>query len=273
MQASTFRFDVYQSFAYNSFLKMLAYRMRYVTGILTYVIFVSVHYFIWQAVFSSSVAGQEINGFSLNEMVSYIVIAWISRSLYFSNIDYEINQLVVTGDIRNALLRPVSFQLMMLSSAMGECLFRALFFALPVATTLLLIYDIQAPVSFNNFILFILATVLSFLIMVQLNFVVGLLSFSIKSIRGIIQAKYYIVQLCSGLLLPLTFFPDSIERVLEMLPFQLIAYFPLQLYLGKIDSAQILQGFILGFIWFLVLSITGKVFWNRAINKLTHQGG
>ena len=46
-------FELYEAFIRNSFLKMLAYRLRYYTGIITYLLFVSVYYFIWSAVYAS----------------------------------------------------------------------------------------------------------------------------------------------------------------------------------------------------------------------------
>ncbi len=49
---------------------MLAYRMRYFTGILTYLLFVTVHYFIWQAIFSQKAPGELINGFTFTTMVT-----------------------------------------------------------------------------------------------------------------------------------------------------------------------------------------------------------
>ena len=49
------RLWVYTAFLRNAFLNMLAYRLRYYTGIVTYFMFVSVHFFIWQAIFSGEV--------------------------------------------------------------------------------------------------------------------------------------------------------------------------------------------------------------------------
>ena len=42
----------YGGFARVGFVNILAFRLRYFTGILTYLINVTVYYFIWSAVFS-----------------------------------------------------------------------------------------------------------------------------------------------------------------------------------------------------------------------------
>lgn len=267
------RFFVYLSFIRNAFLTMLAYRLRYFTGIITYLLFVSVHYFIWQAVFANQPDGAFINGFTLTEMVTYISVAWISRSLYFSNIDYDIDEMVRSGEIAIYLLRPVNFQLMMLAKAFGESIFRAFFFTVPVGIVITAVFPISLPASGYDFFLFCASTVMAFFILAQFNFIVGLSAFALKSITGLIQAKYYIVQICSGLLIPLAFFPDWAEQILRLLPFQTIASIPLQFYLGKIPDSEIASAFLLQLFWLVMLTILGKLLWQKALAKLTLQGG
>lgn len=265
-------FALYYSFIHNAFLKMLAYRLRYFTGIITYLIFVSVHYFIWQAVYANQPAGAEINGFTLSEMVTYVAVGWVARSLYFSNIDVEIETHVRSGQIGIYLLRPVNYQLMHISQALGESLFRLFFFTIPISIVIFSLFPVQFP-SFTNAILFAIATFLGFLIMAQINFLIGMLAFSFKSIDGVMRAKYYLIQLLSGLLLPLTFFPMALQSVLDVLPFKMIAFVPLQMYLGKVSVENALSMFFQESSWFLALVAVGQVFWKRAFAKLTVQGG
>jgi ABC-2 type transport system permease protein len=252
---------------------MLAYRLRYVTGILTYLLFVSVNFFIWDAVFAGRSAQETIHGYTLEEMVTYIVVAWVSRSLYHSNIDYEINELVRSGDVRNYLLRPVNFQMLMLSQALGETIFRAAFFTLPVGLVIIWLFPIQAPVNSSALAWFTVATLVAFFILVNVNFIVGMLAFRFKSVIGLIMAKYQIVLLCSGLLLPLPFFPSWARDILEWLPFQAITYIPLQVYLGKLPANELMAdlGFQAG--WCILLFIAGHYSWKRAFARLSVQGG
>lgn len=264
---------VYNGFIRNSFMNMLAYRMRYYTGILTYLLFVSVHYFIWNATFAGKAPGETINGFTLPEMITYIVVGWVSRSLYFSDIDYDIDEIARTGQIGIYLLRPVDFQTMMIVSAFGSCLFRAVFFTLPVAICILSLFPVSLPPNWMSFFLFCLSTLGAFILLAEINFLVGLLAFSLKSISGFIRAKYYIVQLCSGLLIPFTFFPGWAQKILEWLPFQGLTYIPVGMYLGKFSGAEIVQAFATQIGWTLLLAILGKYFWDRAVAKLTVQGG
>ncbi len=264
---------VYSTFIRNAFLAMLAYRLRYYTGIVTYLLFVSVHYFIWRAVFADLPADAKIHGFSLSEMITYVSVAWIARSLYFSNIDEEVDDLVRTGQISIYLLRPVSFHAMMMSQAAGESLFRLCFFSLPIGLVILWAFPVSPPETISAFLLFLIATAGSFVILAELNFLVGLLAFATKSTQGVMRAKYYLVQLLSGLLLPLTFFPPAMQRVLEWLPFKAITYVPLTLYLGKAPGGQIAILLSEQLLWCVVFIALSEYFWSRATASLTLQGG
>ena len=265
--------SIYGAFARNAFLSMLAYRMRYFTGIFTYMLFVAVHYFIWLAVFDNQPEGATINGFTLTQMITYVTVGWIARTAYFTDIDYEIDELVKTGEISVYLLRPVNFQLMIIAKAVGQSLYRVSLFTIPVGAVLLIIFPVSPPENINDLLMFFLATFVGFLILVEINFIVGLLAFSFKSITGLIRAKYFLVQLASGLLLPLVFFPDWLRVPLELLPFQTIAYIPLRFYLGKIDQTEIASVLLFQLFWIVVLLILGKIVWERALVKLTLQGG
>ena len=54
---------------------------------MTYLINVTVYYFIWRAVFAPP--GALIAGFSLPQMLTYVSVGWIMRSFYWNTIDQE----------------------------------------------------------------------------------------------------------------------------------------------------------------------------------------
>lgn len=267
----------YLAFMRSALLGMLAYRLRYFTGILTYLLYVSIHYFIWAAVFSSGASEPDknlvLNGFTLSDMVTYITVAWIARSMCFSNIDWDMEELVKTGQISIYLLRPVNFLGMMLSQAAGELLFRLVFFTVPISIVIYLLFPIAPPAGTAAFALFLITSLLGFLVMAEFNFLVGIAALYFKSIGGLIQSKHYLIQLFSGLLIPLPFFPPWAEVVLKALPFQVITFMPLQFYLGKIAPDQALPALLQAVGWVAALYIMGQLLWQAAISRLSVQGG
>ena len=170
-------------------------------------------------------------------MITYVSVGWMIRSFYWNTIDQEMAYEVIEGKIAMDLIKPVSVQWMWISRAIGESAFRLGLLTLPTAVVVALVFPVQGPASRENFLLFLVAVFGSFFLMAAINFMIGTCAIPLKSILALIRAKYWLIELLSGLLIPMTFFPDRVQKVLAWLPFEHIAYTPLQIYLGKLDRA------------------------------------
>jgi ABC-2 type transport system permease protein len=260
----------YVEFSRVGFVNILAFRLRYFTGIITYFLNVTVYYFIWTAVFRSS---SSLAGYTLAQMIAYVSVGWIIRSFYWNTIDQEMAYEVIEGKIAMDFIKPVSIQWMWISRAMGESAFRLGLLTLPTAVILALVFPIQGPASRENFLLFIAAVVGSFFLMAAINFMIGTCAIPLKSILALIRAKYWLIELLSGLLIPIAFFPQKFQRVMAWLPFEHIANTPLQIYLGKLDRAQAWRALGTQWLWVIALLILAHVWWDRASRKITIHGG
>ncbi|MGC1913287.1 MAG: ABC-2 family transporter protein, partial [Candidatus Acidiferrales bacterium] len=107
MSALTEALVPYVEFSRVGFVNILAFRLRYFTGIVTYFLNVTVYYFIWTAVFRSS---PTIAGYTLEQMLTYVSVGWIIRSFYWNTIDQEMAYEVIEGKIAMDLIKPVSVQ-------------------------------------------------------------------------------------------------------------------------------------------------------------------
>ena len=262
---------VYREFVRIGFVNILAFRLRYYTGIITYLINVTVYFFIWRAVFANATG--PIAGFSLPQILTYVSAGWILRSFYWNTIDQEMAYEVIEGKIAMDLIKPVSMQWMWISRAMGESAFRLGLLTVPVAIVVALVFPVQGPASRADFGLFLLSVLGSFFLMGAINFMIGTCAIPLQSILALIRAKFWLIELLSGLLIPMSFFPDRIQRVLAWLPFEHIAFTPLQIYLGKLDRATAWR--MLGIQWFWVVALLAlaHLWWARASEKITIHGG
>jgi len=261
----------YAEFVRIGFVNILAFRLRYYTGIITYLINVTVYYFIWRAVFANATGS--IAGFSLPQILTYVSVGWILRSFYWNTIDQEMAYEVLEGKIAMDLIKPVSVQWMWLARAMGESAFRLILLTAPTAIIVTLLFPVNPPSSKFNFALFFLAAIGSFLIMGALNFIIGTCAIPLTSILALIRAKFWLIELLSGLLIPLSFFPHPLQVVSSWLPFEHIAATPLQIYLGRLGLAQSLRLLFLEYFWVVVLLLLGHLWWLRATRKITIHGG
>ncbi|PYU95796.1 MAG: daunorubicin ABC transporter permease [Acidobacteria bacterium] len=260
----------YGEFVRVGFVNTLAYRLRYYTGIVTYFIYVSVYYFIWKAIFTHSA---RIEGFDFSQILTYIAVGWVIRSFYFNNIDQDMAQQVMEGKLAMDLIKPVNTQAMYVAQALGEALFRLVLLTAPAAVVLMLVYPLRRPASFEHFAAFFASVVFSFFIVAGINFAVGTLAIRLKSILGLLRAKYFLLELFSGLLLPISFFPRAAQKLLAAMPFQYISYVPVLIYLGKINGSGIWTALGLQLFWVAALLLVGDMMWRWSSRKITIQGG
>jgi len=261
---------LYLEFARVGFVNTLAYRLRYFTGIVTYFIYVSVYYFIWKAIYEHSTS---IEGFDFTHLLTYIGVGWIIRSFYFNNIDQDLAYQVMEGRLAMDLIKPVNIQLMYVARAAGESVFRLALLTVPTAVVLFLVYPLRLPASFGDAGAFLVSVVLSFLIVAAINFAVGTFALRLQSILGLLRAKFFLLELFSGLLLPMTFFPHIVQKILALLPFQYISYVPMLIYLGKLHGGGMARAIAIQILWVAILLALGDGLWRWSTRKLIIQGG
>jgi ABC-2 type transport system permease protein len=261
---------IYWAFARVGFVNTLAFRLRYYTGIVTYFIYVSVYYFIWKAIYEHSTS---IEGFDFPHLLTYIGVGWIIRSFYFNNIDQELAYQVIEGRLAMDLIKPVNIQLMYVSRAAGESVFRLALLTIPTAIVLFLVYPLRLPASVGHAGAFLVSVCLSFLIVAAINFAVGTFALRLQSILGLMRAKFFLLELFSGLLLPMTFFPQIAQKIMKVLPFEYISYVPMLIYLGKLNGGGLARAIALQVFWIAVLMAIGDGLWRWSTRKVIIQGG
>jgi viologen exporter family transport system permease protein len=261
---------VYAEFIRVGFVNTLAYRLRYYTGIVTYFIYVSIYYFIWKAIYEHSTS---IEGFDFKQLLTYVAVGWIIRSFYYNNIDQEIAIQVMEGKLAMDLIKPVNTQFMYVAQALGESVFRLALLTLPTAVVLALVFPLRLPAGVLNFAGFLLSVFFSFFIVAGINFCVGTFAIRLKSILGLLRAKYFLLELFSGLLIPISFFPEVFQKALAFMPFQYISYVPVLIYLGKIRGLGIFKALGIQLFWVFALLALGDALWRWSSRRITIQGG
>jgi ABC-2 type transport system permease protein len=261
---------LYWAFARVGFINTLAYRLRYYTGIVTYFIYVSVYYFIWKAIYAHSTS---IEGFDFTHLLTYIGVGWIIRSFYFNNIDQDLAYQVIEGRLAMDLIKPVNIQMMYVSRAAGESVFRLALLTLPTALVLFLVYPLRRPASFGHAGAFLVSVCFSFLIVAAINFAVGTFALRLQSILGLMRAKFFLLELFSGLLLPMTFFPHIVQKIMDLMPFEYISYVPMLIYLGKLNGGGLARAIAIQVFWVAVLLAIGDGLWRWSTRKVIIQGG
>ena len=267
---------LYFHFIRLAFLKFLAYRLRYYTGVVSYTIFVAGHYYLYTALFASRVAeagDATIGGLNISEMITYVAISWIGRSFYFNSIARDLMRMITEGEIAMHLIKPFHVQTVMMFEAIGESGFRLLMFTLPIMLVIVPVFNIAGPPDPVLYGWTFLSFCLALVIYSQINFLLGCLAFYMKNISGVLRAKMVSMDFLSGVVVPFTFFPDWFQRAVEWLPFQGISYIPVTIYLGKRPGDELYAALLLQLFWAVGLFVAGRLIWRYSVRHVVVQGG
>jgi ABC-2 type transport system permease protein len=268
-------FGLYLHFIRLAFLKFLAYRLRYYTGVVSYTIFVAGFYYLYSALFASrpESGDQLIGGFTLPEMITYVAVSWIGRSFYFNNIARELMRMIQEGEIAMQLIKPFNLQWVMMFEAVGEAGFRLIMFSLPIIVVVAPLFGISGPAEPVLYLWTFLSFCLALVIYSQLNFLLGCLAFYMKNIQGVLRAKMVSMDFLTGVIVPFSFFPEWFQVAVKWLPFQGISYIPVTIYLGKHVGADLAGALLLQCAWAVGLFVVARLVFNFSVRRVTVQGG
>ncbi|ULQ59588.1 ABC-2 family transporter protein [Brucepastera parasyntrophica] len=265
----------YVPFANAGMQSMLAYKWNFLGFSIGEIFFTFVMYFLWKAVFLATPDGV-INGFSMLDMTAYIFVANITGYLAGTDALYSVGEEIIDGSIAMRLTKPISYNLSFMAGEIGSkiiifCIILVpVFFGVEVfrwTRTGLILF------SPAYFFLYLLSAGLSFVIQFYFDLCFGYICFILKNIWGLNLLKEGIVNLLSGSLIPIVFFPGWIRTVLEVMPFASMRFTPVMIYIAKYSGPQIAAAILVQIAWACLLWLLSKCIWRISINHLTIQGG
>ncbi len=129
-----------------------------------------------------------------------------------------------------------------------------------------------SSVTLANILISIPAMIMGFFVGFLLSASITALAFWTTRVYSIHEFYYALILLFSGQFVPLTLMPPVIQEIARYLPFQLLIYFPIQLILGNLTQAQIVQGFVSGIIWLTVSILIFNGIWRNGVKRYSAVG-
>jgi ABC-2 type transport system permease protein len=252
------------------FLMMLAYRVNYYSGIIIYALNIGAYYFLWKAIYGTN---ELLGGMSVTQITTYVAVSWMARAFYFNNLDREIATEIKDGSVAIQFIRPYNYIIVKMMQGLGEGLFRFFLFSIPGMVVISFLIPVKLPTDPEVWGIFLLMLFLSFLINSQINIITGLFAFFLENNEGMMRMKRVMVDLFSGLVIPVSFFPGWAEGILKLLPFQAITYLPGAVFTGKVAGSAVYQVLGVQVLWFVLLILPLYWIWRSARTRLFVQGG
>lgn len=264
---------------YISFFKLrfnmgLQYRIAALAGMATQFFWGGMNILIYKAFYETQ---PDAFPMTLEATSSYI---WLQQAflVLFAvwHMDNEVFDNIMNGNVTYEMCRPVSIYKMWFAKGVAMRLSGALLRCVPVLVFAALLpkpYGISTPAGLRCFCLFLLAMLLGFLVTVAFIMLVYGLTFFTLSPNGLRILMISAVEFLAGAVIPLPFFPEPIQRVLELLPFASMQNVPLRIYSGSMTDPEMIKALLLQAIWLVILLVGGKVLFGFAEKKVVVQGG
>lgn len=228
-----------------------------------------VQFILWQAITADS--GGSFAGYDFARLMEYMAFSILIFNLMNVNfVEREIANAIREGDLNKFLSKPIDFMLY--------------YFAVFLADNF--------PVFVASFALYLAAAATGWIALVPLNltlglivifagmflayimsFLIAMLAFWMEEVWTLFVMKNLTLWFLTGQLIPLDLFPDEAQRVMRLLPFGYLSYFPAKVLTNSLALPDI--GFGLGVMaaWSILFYLLYAASWNYALNKYGAFGG
>lgn len=208
-----------------------------------------------------------INGLNLKQITTYYILSCLLLNFYNSNIMWEISDDIKNGIINSYLIKPLNYlRYKFINYISSQTLIMII-----VIACIFLLSNLENGVigvtSIKVFISFFLSIFLSLSIIFYFYSILAFVSFWWIDISGLFYFQAIIVQILSGSLIPLTWYPDFLQKIVNLLPFGYTIYFPVNIYLQQYNDSNLLFGFFMQLIWVLILKVICNFIWKKG-NKI-----
>jgi ABC-2 type transport system permease protein len=251
-----------------------AEQWQYRANLMMYLLFWLVSPVIYLAIWTSIANSKgNVQGLTANDFITYymtlLIVDQITSNIVIHTFAYKIQDGTLSGE----LIRPI--HPMLTNALVNNIAFKALTIIgfIPVWIILFFLFKPDySSVTLIGVLLAIPIMVMGFLIGYLLTATITSLAFWTTRVYSIHDFYFALSLLFSGQFVPLTLMPKIIQNIARYLPFQFQLYNPIQLILGKLSTAQIIQGYVTAGIWLIVAINLFNWVWRRGVKRFSAVG-
>lgn len=261
----------YLSITKVTIMESLQYRIHFICTLLGNVLYLGISYYIWKSIFAYN-GCERISNMDLGETLLYVMLTQAILSVMSTLIDGEIARHILTGEITISLTKPFRYLYRMFFQNLGMALTNFVLIFLP--TLIIIFAGLHIRVSCIRFGVFFISLCMGHIINFLIDYLVGITVFYTGNIWGIRGVKDTLITLLSGLLIPLSYFPDKLEQIIYLLPFHTIYDLPVKLFITSDFSVlTIMTSFLTQMLWIVILYIIVNLVYSCLYKRLSINGG
>lgn len=265
-----------------SLVERMTYRGDFLLGTILRFLPVMTTILLWEAVYAGrardldlAVEDVTIADFSLRQMVAYLLLIHISRMFSsMPGLAGGISRDIKDGSLKKYLVQPLDMIGYLISYRAAHKTAYIMTSSLPYAG----LFFICAG-YFDGFpdpltmVAYVLSLLMAFVIGFFFEACMGMAGFWLLEVTSLLWIVTTLNYFISGQMMPLDLLPDFWRDVLQVLPFQYLAYFPAVVFLGKMEGMELVRGLLIQFAWAVAFVFLTRWMYSRGLRRYSAYGG
>jgi len=229
-----------------------------------------VNIFLWSAIYGTTQG--PIGGFTFNQMITYFILVFFCFNVTNAReVAVKIAEEIRDGTIHNFMIKPVNYLLLNFKFYICEKLIYIITIFVPFILFLFAIRN-YIYLKIENLLLFLISLFLAICINYIIFAILGLLTTWFEEISALLDLWVNITEFLSGGLFPLSLLPIKIQTIFSFLPFGYIISLPINIYMMKELTSEIIINILVQVIWIMILIIILVILWKKVTNKYSGYG-
>lgn len=222
-------------------------------------------YLLWGMVFQER---ETVGQFTFSEMLSYYIISSFLSQLEMSEgVSSEIHERMRNGTFSKYMIIPVNIEKYFVFMELGVIGFYITFDFL---AAIIWKFIFRIPFQFTQNIAVLscalFMVVLGLFFMVQLNYLLGILTLKYQGIGTFLMIKNNLMALITGSIVPLALFPEIVVDIMKVFPFYYVTYLPAMLFTGQCEQ-EAWAGIGILLAWCIAIQFVISAVWRKYIRK------
>jgi ABC-2 type transport system permease protein len=227
-------------------------------------------YYLWDALLKHRTS---FAGYDRGEIVTYVLGMNVLRSLVFATRTDQIPGEINHGRVSSYLMKPLNFQGYTFVRDLSE---KAINFVSAIVEVLVLAFIFDMPIRWPGhamtWVAFGLSLVGAVLLYFFISFMEGCWGFWTAESWGPRFLVELILEFTAGAFFPLDVLPAGVQAALKWMPSPYMVFFPLNLFLERVNPLEMMRGFVSQMIWILFFYLLARLVWTRGLAAYEAEG-
>jgi ABC-2 type transport system permease protein len=227
-------------------------------------------YFLWSALL---VHQDGLLGYDRQHLLTYVLMATLLRAIVLSCASDYLPSEIAKGKLSDVLLRPISHMGYWAAQDASSKLLSLIAASLELAIFMKLVSaPFFVPRDLVTWLGFSFSLLGGMTIYFQMSYLLGVLGFWTAQSWGPRFCFEVVLEFCGGAYFPIDLLPAGWQRVLYVLPFPYLVFFPLKIYLERGSFMMIVHCLLMLMFWIAALSLMIHTFWKAGLKKYAAEG-